>query len=58
VIPGDVPVIEEVLVSVAVIVCRPVVLKVIVNVPVPAESAALVGSVAALSLLVIATVPV
>ncbi len=56
--PGEVPVIELVLVSVAVIVCRPVVPNVIENVPTPAVNVMLEGSVAALSLLVIATVPI
>ena len=57
-IPSLVPVMEAVVVSVAVTVWRPSVLRVTENVPVPATRAKLVGRVAAVSLLVMATVPV
>jgi hypothetical protein len=53
----DVPVMEEVTVSVAVIVCVPVVSSVAENVPVPLVNVALAGSVAEPSLLVKCTVP-
>jgi hypothetical protein len=57
-IDGEVPVIDEVLVSVAVTLCRPGVFRVTVNVPTPAVNVIFAGKVAALSVLVMATVPV
>jgi hypothetical protein len=58
VIALEVPVIEEVTVSVAVTVWLPSVFKVTWNTPVPLESVEFGGSIAAGSLLVICTVPV
>ena len=56
-IAADVPVIEEVTVSVALIVRLPAVLSVLLNVPTPLVRAVLAGSVAAVSVLEKCTVP-
>jgi hypothetical protein len=58
VMPPDVPVIEAVTVSVAVIVCDPAVFSVAENVSTPFVSVELAGNTAAASLLVKCTVPV
>jgi hypothetical protein len=57
-VTDDVPVIDEVTVSVAVIVWDPAVARVTENVPTPLVSVAAVGRVAAVSVLVNFTVPV
>ena len=53
----DVPVIDAFTVSVAVIVCAPLVLSVALKVPTPLVSVALAGRIAAPSVLVKCTVP-
>lgn len=58
VMDGDVPVVDAVVVSVAVTVCAPAVLKVTGNVPTPFVSVAFAGRTAWPSLLVMCTVPV